>query len=119
MLGDLKKILSRAPDVSETDFIDAANKLLVNQFLYADKPSHRPHYFLIAGHVDYFADLFEAIGWSLTYQADEAFIGIQGRRALPATAHRRVPVPALSAAAVRGAVGKLRCGRRQGLYPFR
>ncbi len=76
MLGDLKKILSRAPDVSETDFIDAANKLLVNQFLYADKPSHRPHYFLIAGHVDYFADLFEAIGWSLTYQADEAFIGI-------------------------------------------
>ncbi len=76
MLGDLKKILSRVEQVSEEDFTLAANKLLVNQFLYADKPSHRPHYFLISSHVGYFTNLFEAIGWSLTYQPDESYIGI-------------------------------------------
>ena len=76
MLGDLKKILSRFEKTDEDDFVTAANKLLVNQFLYADKPSHRPHYFLISTHVDYFTNLFAAIGWSLTYQPDESFIGL-------------------------------------------
>ncbi|MEH6625421.1 MAG: DUF4194 domain-containing protein [Motiliproteus sp.] len=76
MLGDLKKILSRFEQTNEEDLINAANKLLVSQFLYADKPSHRPHYFLISTHVDYFTNLFEAIGWSLTYQPDESFIGL-------------------------------------------
>ncbi|WP_210396119.1 DUF4194 domain-containing protein [Motiliproteus sediminis] len=76
MLGDLKKILSRDGAKDEEDFIAAANKLLVSQFLYADKPSHRPHYFLISAHVDYFTDLFAAIGWSLSYQPDESYIGL-------------------------------------------
>ncbi|OMH25571.1 DUF4194 domain-containing protein [Motiliproteus sp. MSK22-1] len=76
MLGDLKKILSRFEQVDEEDFTIAANKLLVNQFLYADKPSHRPHYFLISTHVEYFTNLFAAIGWSLTHQPDESFVGI-------------------------------------------
>ncbi len=76
MLGDLKKILSRFEQTHEEDFVMAANKLLVSQFLYADKPSHRPHYFLISTHVDYFTNLFAAIGWSLTYQPDESFIGL-------------------------------------------
>ncbi|WP_207063325.1 DUF4194 domain-containing protein [Motiliproteus sp. SC1-56] len=76
MLGDLKKILSRFEQVDEEAMVAAANKLLVNQFLYADKPSHRPHYFLISTHVDYFTDLFAAIGWSLTHQPDESFIGL-------------------------------------------
>ncbi len=76
MLGDLKKILSRFEQVDEEDFTIAANKLLVNQFLYADKPSHRPHYFLISTHVEYFTNLFAAIGWSLTWQPDESFIGL-------------------------------------------
>ena len=76
MLGDLKKILNRFEQVDEEDFTIAANKLLVNQFLYADKPSHRPHYFLISTHVEYFTNLFAAIGWSLTHQPDESFVGI-------------------------------------------
>lgn len=76
MLGDLKKILSRDGAKDEEDFVAAANKLLVSQFLYADKPSHRPFYFLISAHVDYFTDLFAAIGWSLTYQPDESYIGL-------------------------------------------
>ena len=76
MLGDLSKILGRTEGVDADDFIQAANKLLVNQFLYADKPSHRSHYFLIAQHVGYFTNLFEAIGWSLTHQPDESYIGL-------------------------------------------
>jgi hypothetical protein len=76
MLGDLKKILSRGEQVEAEDFVSAANKLLVNQFLYADKPAHRPHYFLIAKHISYFDNLFAAIGWTLTYQPDESFIGL-------------------------------------------
>ncbi|RDE25266.1 DUF4194 domain-containing protein [Motiliproteus coralliicola] len=76
MLGDLSKILNRVEQVDAEDFIQAANKLLVNQFLYADKPAHRPHYFLIADHIGYFTNLFEAIGWSLTHQPDESYIGL-------------------------------------------
>lgn len=76
MLADLKKALGKAEGHNEDDFISATNRLLVNQFLYADKPAQRRDYFLIAQHVDYFTDLFAAIGWSLTYQPDESFIGI-------------------------------------------
>lgn len=76
MLGDLKKILSREEQVEAEDFVAAANKLLVSQFLYADKPAHRPHYFLIAKHIGYFDNLFAAIGWTLAYQPDESYIGL-------------------------------------------
>ncbi len=76
MLGDLKKILSRGEQVEAEDFVSAANKLLVNQFLYADKPAHRPYYFLIAKHIGYFDNLFAAIGWTLCYQPDESYIGL-------------------------------------------
>lgn len=76
MLADLKKALARAEGRNEDDFIAATNRLLVNQFLYADKPAQRSDYFLISQHIDYFTDLFAAIGWSLTYQPDESFIGI-------------------------------------------
>ncbi|MFT6917372.1 MAG: hypothetical protein ACJAWL_003730 [Motiliproteus sp.] len=76
MLGDLKKILSREEHVEAEDLVAAANKLLVNQFLYADKPAHRPHYFLIAKHISYFDNLFAAIGWTLTYQPDESYMGL-------------------------------------------
>lgn len=76
MLGDLQKILSRTEQAQADDFIRAANLLLVNQFLYADRPAHRESYFLVSSHVDYFRNLFEAIGWSLVYQPDEAYLGI-------------------------------------------
>jgi len=76
MLGDLQKILSKTEQVQAEDFIHAANLLLVNQFLYADRPVHRDSYFLVSSHVDYFRNLFEAIGWSLVYQPDEAYLGI-------------------------------------------
>ena len=76
MLGDLQKIVSRSEQNDAADFSRAANLLLSNQFLHADRSSHRDSYFLIAAHIDYFRNLFEAIGWSFIYQPDEAYMGI-------------------------------------------
>ncbi|RVU32475.1 MULTISPECIES: DUF4194 domain-containing protein [Neptunomonas] len=76
MLGDLQKIISRSDKYAAGDFTHAANLLLTHQFLHADRPSHRDSYFLIASHIDYFKNLFEAIGWSVIYQPDEAYLGI-------------------------------------------
>ncbi|MGB0733539.1 MAG: DUF4194 domain-containing protein [Pontibacterium sp.] len=76
MLGDLQKIISRSDKYKEEDFTRAANQLLTQQFLFADRPAHRDHYFLIASHEDYFKNLMAAIGWSFVYQPDEAYLGI-------------------------------------------
>lgn len=76
MLGDLQKIISRSDQYQEEDFVHAANMLLVHQFLYSERSGHRDSYFLVASHVDYFTNLFAAIGWSLIYQPDEAYLGI-------------------------------------------
>jgi hypothetical protein len=76
MLGDLQKIIGRSDQYQEEDFVHAANMLLVNQFIYAERSGHRDSYFLVASHVDYFTNLFAAIGWSLIYQPDEAYLGI-------------------------------------------
>lgn len=76
MLGDLQKIIGRSDQYQEEDFVRAANMLLVNQFIYAERPGHRDSYFLVASHTDYFVNLFAAIGWSLIYQPDEAYLGI-------------------------------------------
>ncbi|UTW04443.1 DUF4194 domain-containing protein [Amphritea atlantica] len=76
MLGDLQKIIGRSDQYQEEDFVRAANMLLVNQFLYAERSGHRDSYFLVASHVDYFVNLFAAIGWTLIYQPDEAYLGI-------------------------------------------
>lgn len=76
MLGDLQKIVSRNEQHNAEDFIRAASLLLSSQFLYAERPVHRDSYFLIAGNLDYFRNLFEAIGWSLVYQPDEAYLGV-------------------------------------------
>ena len=76
MLGDLQKIIGRSDHYQASDFSRAANQLLTNQFLYAERPAHRESYFLVASHVDYFTNLFEAIGWSFVHQPDEAYMGI-------------------------------------------
>lgn len=76
MLGDLQKIIGRSDQYQEEDFVHASNMLLVHQFLYAERSGHRDSYFLVASHVDYFTNLFAAIGWSLIYQPDEAYLGI-------------------------------------------
>ncbi len=76
MLGDLAKAAKKAEHHEAEDFIQAAKLLIANQFLYAEKTSQRPYYFLVTEHLDYFRNLFEAIGWTLVYQADEAFVGI-------------------------------------------
>ncbi|MGH1461415.1 MAG: DUF4194 domain-containing protein [Neptuniibacter sp.] len=76
MLGDLQKIIGRSDKYQASDFSRAANQLLTNQFLYSERPSHRESYFLVSSHVDYFTNLFEAIGWSFVYQPDEAYMGI-------------------------------------------
>ncbi|GGK74746.1 DUF4194 domain-containing protein [Amphritea balenae] len=76
MLGDLQKIIGRSDQYQEEDFVHAANMLLVHQFLYAERSGHRDSYFLVASHEEYFSSLFAAIGWSLIYQPDEAYLGI-------------------------------------------
>ena len=76
MLGDLQKIVSRNEQHDADDFIRAAGLLLSSQFLYADRPVHRDGYFLIASNLDYYRNLFAAIGWTLVYQPDEAFLGV-------------------------------------------
>ena len=76
MLGDLQKIIGRSDQYQASDFSRAANQLLTNQFLYAERSGHRESYFLVASHVDYFTNLFEAIGWSFVHQPDEAYMGI-------------------------------------------
>ncbi len=76
MLGDLQKIISRSDQYEAADFSHAANLLLTSQFLHADRSSHRDSYFLISSHIDYFTNLFAAIGWSFIYQPDEAYLGI-------------------------------------------
>ncbi|MDY6890814.1 MAG: DUF4194 domain-containing protein [Pseudomonadota bacterium] len=76
MLADLQKIVSRNEQHQADDFIRAANLLLSSQFLYAERPLHRDSYFLIANNREYFRNLFAAIGWSLIYQPDEAYLGI-------------------------------------------
>ncbi|MFB9885411.1 DUF4194 domain-containing protein [Balneatrix alpica] len=76
MLGDLVKAAKKAEHHEAEDFIQAAKVLLANQFLYADKSSQRQHYFLISENLEYFRNLFEAIGWTLVHQAEEAFVGI-------------------------------------------
>ncbi|WP_415911977.1 DUF4194 domain-containing protein [Neptuniibacter sp. QD37_11] len=76
MLGDLQKIIGRSDQYQASDFSRAANQLLTNQFLYAERPGHRESYFLVSSHVDYFTNLFEAIGWSFIHQPDEAYMGI-------------------------------------------
>jgi hypothetical protein len=79
MLGDLQKIIGRSDQYRADDFSRAANLLLVSQFLYAERAGHRDSYFLVASHIDYFTNLFEAIGWSLIYQPDEAYLGVLPR----------------------------------------
>lgn len=76
MLGDLEKALTRNEKQTEYDFVHAANLLLTHQFIYADKPSQRDIYFLVSENISYFRNLFEAIGWSLVYQPDEAYLGV-------------------------------------------
>lgn len=76
MLGDLQKIIGRSDQYQASDFNRAANQMLTNQFLYADRPGHRESYFLVSSHVEYFTNLFEAIGWSFVHQPDEAYMGI-------------------------------------------
>jgi len=76
MLSDLQKIIGRSDKYQEEDFIRAANLLMTHQFIHADRSSHRESYFLISSHVDYYKNLFAAIGWSFIYQPDEAYLGI-------------------------------------------
>ena len=76
MLSDLQKVISRSDRYVAEDFTKAANQLLTQQFLYADRSGHRDSYFLITSHVEYFKNLFEAIGWSFIHQPEEAYLGI-------------------------------------------
>ena len=74
MLRDLKYLLDRNDELSESDFKSAANALLTRQFLYlADE---RPHYRLITDHFEYFRALFDALGWQLYLDQDFGYVGV-------------------------------------------
>jgi uncharacterized protein YPO0396 len=75
VLRDLRQLCERPGDLEPDDFRDAARRLLERQFLLLERGRDRDAYRIVANHFDYFANLFDAIGWTL--HRDDVF-GIIG-----------------------------------------
>jgi hypothetical protein len=71
VLRDLRQICERPGDAEADDFRSAARSLLERQFLLLERPRDRDPYRLVANHFDYYANLFDALGWTL--HRDDAF----------------------------------------------
>jgi len=71
MLRDLRHVVERAGGLELDDFRGAASALLQRQFLTLERVRDRDSYRIIINHFDYFANLFDALGWSL--HRDDAF----------------------------------------------
>jgi len=76
MLNELRRLLDKHDDLSEADLRGAANALLTQQFLYLENDRQLPHYRIITQHIDYFNDLFDALGWQLLVDNDFGYVGI-------------------------------------------
>lgn len=78
MLTELKKSLANEQNESwdAQDFQVAAQRLLKHQFMHVDDYGCRPTYELIRKNLDYFTNLFEAFGFTLVHNDNEAMIGI-------------------------------------------
>ncbi len=74
MLSDLKRCLADGGR-DEQDFRRAAAQLLREQFLYADESRDKSYYQLVRDHRDYFANLFDALGWRLESNDLQGWIG--------------------------------------------
>lgn len=77
MLTDLRRLLDREPTGhTEADFRDAAQALLSRQFLYLDQEREARHYRLILRNLEYFRDLFDALGWQIHADQDFGYVGL-------------------------------------------
>lgn len=76
MLNELRRLLEKHESLTESDMRGAANALLIRQFLYLDNDKQLSDYRLVTRHVDYYRDLFDALGWQLIVDNDFGYVGI-------------------------------------------
>ncbi len=76
MLRDLRQVCERPGSAEPDDFRSAAKAVLKRQFLLLERPGDRDPYRLIANHFDYFANLFDALGWTLHRDDTFGLIGL-------------------------------------------
>ena len=76
MLRDLRQVCERPGSAEPDDFRSAARAVLKRQFLLLERPGDRDPYRLIVNHFDYFANLFDALGWTLHRDDTFGLIGL-------------------------------------------
>jgi hypothetical protein len=76
MLNELRRLLEKHVALTEADLRNAANALLTQQFLYLENDRQLPHYRLVTQHIEYYRDLFDALGWKLLVDNDFGYVGI-------------------------------------------
>ena len=76
MLRDLRQVCERPGSAEPDDFRSAARAVLKRQFLLLERPGDRDSYRLIVNHFDYFANLFDALGWTLHRDDTFGLIGL-------------------------------------------
>jgi hypothetical protein len=76
MLRDLRHVVERSGGVEPDDFRSAASALLQRQFLMMERSRDRDAYRIVTNHYDYFANLFDALGWSLYRDDTFSLVGL-------------------------------------------
>jgi len=76
VLRDLRQVCERPGSAEPDDFRSAARAVLKRQFLLLERPGDRDPYRLIVNHFDYFANLFDALGWTLHRDDTFGLIGL-------------------------------------------
>ena len=76
MLRDLRQVCERPGSAEPDDFRSAARAVLKRQFLLLERPGDRDPYRLIVNHFDYFANLFDALGWTLHRDDTFGLVGL-------------------------------------------
>ena len=76
MLRDLRQVCERHGSAEPDDFRSGAKAVLKRQFLLLERPGDRDPYRLIANHFDYYANLFDALGWTLHRDDTFGLIGL-------------------------------------------
>jgi hypothetical protein len=76
VLRDLRQVCERPGNAEPDDFRSAARAVLKRQFLLLERPGDRDPYRLIVNHFDYFANLFDALGWTLHRDDTFGLIGL-------------------------------------------
>jgi hypothetical protein len=76
VLRDLRQVCERPGNAEPDDFRSAARAVLRRQFLLLERAGDRDSYRLIVNHFDYFANLFDALGWTLHRDDTFGLIGL-------------------------------------------